>query len=203
MKSFTRRAVLAALSTSLVLAFAPLSSAAAAEPAKDPAKDQAWAQHRQEWAAARLTQDANRLEIKASQQAAWAEYANARKALADWKFTKLPDDADAATVAKHRAERATEAAQKLTALADATAKLQAVLTPEQRKTLDQLVRHHHCGHEHGGWGERGMHGMHGMHEGFPGAEGGCDMKEHMGMGHRPAAAAKGQKAPAAAQPDKK
>jgi hypothetical protein len=195
-ESFARRALLTALSASFVLAFAPMGSAAAAEPAKDPA--QACAQHRQEWAAAKLTQDANRLEIKASQQAAWEEYANARKALADWKFTKLPDDADAATVAKQRAERVTEAAQKLTALADATAKLQAVLSPEQRKTLDQISRHHgHFGHERGHMGHEGRGG-------FPGADGGCDMHEHMGMmGQRPGAGAKGAKPQAGAQPAKK
>ncbi len=115
-------------------------------------------QQRQEWVRAKLDKDEARLEIKASQQGAWDEYANARKALAEHAPGKLPKDADAATITKHHAERATEMARKLTTLAAATAKLQAVLSPDQRKILDHIARHHHH-HGHHGWGMRHHHGM--------------------------------------------
>jgi len=126
-----------------------LSSTWAADAGKDHAKN--WAQHRQEWVRAKLDRDANRLEIKASQQAAWQQYANARNALAERTFSKPAEDADAATIAKAHAQRAAEIAQKLATLADATAKLQVVLAPEQIRTLDQIVRHGHQRHGHHGW----------------------------------------------------
>jgi hypothetical protein len=152
------RNVLAALSIGAILLATPLGSARAAEAGKDHAE--AWAQHHQQWIRAKLDKDANRLEIKASQQAAWEEYANARKALAARTFTKQQGNADAAAIARKRAERVSEFSQKLTTLADATAKLQAVLSPEQRKTLDQIARHAHRGHGHG------HHGRHDGHRGF-------------------------------------
>ncbi len=56
-------------------------------------------------------------------------------------------------------------ATKLAVLADATAKLQSALTPEQAKTLADMTRHPMGGRQgrHGGDGPRGpMAGMGGM-----------------------------------------
>ena len=50
---------------------------------------------------------------------------------------KPNDDADASTISRYRAEKATEFARKLTKVADATAKLQTALTEDQRKVLNQ------------------------------------------------------------------
>ena len=62
-----------------------------------------------------------------------------------------PKDADAATLARHRADMAAQMATKLATLADATAKLQGALTPEQAKTLADMTRHP-MGGRHGGKG---------------------------------------------------
>ena len=54
---------------------------------------------------------------------------------------KRPDaDADAAAIAHFRADRATVLAKELTAIAEATDKLQKVLTPDQRKIFNQVSR---------------------------------------------------------------
>ena len=137
----------AKLASGALLAVALLSSAMAADPGVNRAQQRA--QHRQQWVRVRLERDANRLEIKASQQAAWKEYASARTALADRAIARPASDADAATIAKAHAERAADSARKLAVLADATTKLQAVLSPEQRTTFDQIVHSgHHRGHHH-------------------------------------------------------
>jgi cell wall-associated NlpC family hydrolase len=189
-RTFALCNILAALSIGAILIAAPLCSAQAADAGKD--QSEALAQQRQKWIRAKVDRDANRLEIKASQQAAWEDYANARKALAETTFTKLPENADAAAIARQRAERVSSFAQKLTKLAEATEKLQAVLSPEQRKTLDQIVRQAHCGHGH--------HGRHGGHRGLlgDGSEQGMD-KSPLGKGQE----AKDGKPQAKAQPGKK
>ncbi len=114
---------------------------------------------------ARLDQMANRLEIKASQQDAWQAYVKTHKEMFDGSMKPAPKDADAATLARHRADMAAKMAQKLATHADATAKLQSALTPEQAKTLADMTRHP-MGGRHGGRGERGsrgsMGGMGGM-----------------------------------------
>jgi hypothetical protein len=133
-----------------------------------------WAQHRQQWVHAKLERDANRLEIKASQQAAWQEYAKARTALAERQMMRPSQDLDAAGLAKLHADRVADAARKLAVLADATAKLEVVLSPDQRQTLDQMARHgHHRGHGHHehGHGDRGGPGGHEGHEGHEGPRG--------------------------------
>ena len=90
---------------------------------------------------ARLARMADRLEIKASQQEAWKAYGAVAMSMADASvLTRPAADADAATVLRYRAERAGEMAQKLAKQADATAALQAALTPEQRAVLDQMTR---------------------------------------------------------------
>lgn len=88
---------------------------------------------------AKLDKLAARLEIKASQQTAWGEFSKSVEMLADRKVNKPGDDADAATVARYRAEMATEFASKLTRIADTTSKLQTSLTEDQRKILNQTA----------------------------------------------------------------
>jgi hypothetical protein len=99
-------------------------------------------EQRAQFARKRLDREASMLEIKASQQATWDVYAAARLELMKGFMDAKPAaaDVDAATLARQRAERAQTAAQGLAKLADATAKLQAVLSDEQRKTFDRLSR---------------------------------------------------------------
>lgn len=104
----------------------------------------------------RLDNLAERLEIKASQQAAWEEFAKSIGILTERSVKKPNDDADAASIARYRAEKATEFAKKLTRIADATAKLQKVLTEDQRKILNQAS--HRFLHKDHGWSHKD-HGM--------------------------------------------
>jgi hypothetical protein len=104
---------------------------------------------------ARLDKLADRLEIKPSQQAAWEEFSKAVETLTEGGAKKPDDGADAAAIARYRAERATEFARKLTAIADATAKLQTVLTEDQKKILNR-VSHRFLNMNHG-W-RRNKHG---------------------------------------------
>jgi hypothetical protein len=106
-----------------------------------------------------LNQLGTRLEIKASQETAWQAFRSA--------FTELltpsgkPGEhgkadlasGDAATLAKQHADHAADHAQKLAKVADATAKLEAALTPEQRLVLDEAARHFiQRQHARGGFG---------------------------------------------------
>lgn len=144
-------AVLLASVTSGVAAIcsAPAPAAAADPGAADgqqtfagPAAKMDWEKARAEETQARLDQDAARLEIKASQEPAWNDYAAALKAVSERprSAAPLPPDADAAALARARADDAAAMAQKLARLADATVKLQAVLTPNQREVLNQIAR---------------------------------------------------------------
>ena len=88
----------------------------------------------------KLDRLAERLEIKASQQSAWEEFSKSLESLE--QHTKAPDfNADAAAIARYRAERANEFAKKLTVIADATAKFQKMLTEEQKKVFNQVAHH--------------------------------------------------------------
>jgi len=138
MSPITRRAwravAAAGLAASLITAIALVPSRAAqtAPTTVAPAQDemaQRFAKHLQ----AHLDQLAERLEIKASQEATWQGFSAAfREAmsagLADRvRATTASADADAAALARRQAERAEEHAQRLARLADATAKLQQSL----------------------------------------------------------------------------
>lgn len=112
----------------------------------------------------RLDRMAQRLEIKPSQQEAWQAYAKARQELFAARPAAPARDADAATLARYRADRAAEMAQRLAALADATAKLQGVLEPAQAKTLAELTRRPVGDGD--GWGKR--HGGRGHRDGAGG-----------------------------------
>jgi hypothetical protein len=111
---------------------------------------------------ARLDRLAARLEIRASQQDAWTAYRTARESLVGTAPQRPARDADAATVLRFRAEMAQRRAQHLRTMADATAKLQEVLDPNQRKVLDEAVRHA------GPRARRGAHRRHDQSRGFPG-----------------------------------
>jgi hypothetical protein len=119
-----------------------------------------------EFMRARLDKLAERLEIKSSQQAAWEEFTKSIEPLLEQHVKNPDDDADAAAIARFRAERATEFARKLAGIADATAKLQKVLTADQQKILNQASRRflhkqhgwrgngHEQGNDGNGWNQR-------------------------------------------------
>jgi len=97
---------------------------------------------------AHLERMATRLKINASQQQAWATYAQTVSTAFATRPSRPAADADAAAILRFRASLATTHAQRLTQVADATAKLEQVLSPEQRKTLDEIVRHQGYWHRH-------------------------------------------------------
>jgi hypothetical protein len=134
---FTRGLTSFATAALLVAASVPaLSHSTAAVP--DGA---ARAARMQERLQARLERMAQRLEINVSQQGAWAEYTRTVQSQIGSRPSRPPADADAAALLRFRADVAARHAQKLVEVADATAKLSAALSPEQRKTLDTMVRH--------------------------------------------------------------
>jgi len=160
----TTALVAAGLALSATLAAVPVASAA---PGYGPGMREMTPEMQERMQSrmqARLDKMANRLEIKASQQDAWQAYAKVHKDMFDARPTPPAKDADAATLARHRADTAAKMATKLATLADATAKLQGALTPEQAKTLADMTRHPMGGRhgKHGGFGGRGDHGQRGM-----------------------------------------
>jgi hypothetical protein len=110
-----------------------------------------WAGHRQEQMAARLAKAAERLGIQPAQQTAWQAYVNAIESpLGNAHKPHEPHEmaTDAASIARHRADIAAAYAAKMMNVAETTASLQAVLTPEQQQTFDKMVKHaqhHHRG----------------------------------------------------------
>lgn len=113
----------------------------------------------QAWEKKRIDKEAAMLEIKASQEAAWKDYAAAKLDLAASFGTMMKPaaaaDLDAAATARKHADHAAEIAQKLAKVADATEKLQAVLSEDQRKVLNRIARHH--GFHHHGFGHHERH----------------------------------------------
>jgi len=136
----------------------PMMHGGMSEPGAGPSPEQ-----RAQMMDMHLNRMAERLEIKASQEAAWQDYVAAHKAMFGARPDEKPAATDAAALVRAHADRAAQMAAKLGKLADATAKLEAVLTPPQRRVLDGMAqamasRHHHhgaphCGgefaHEHG------------------------------------------------------
>jgi Spy/CpxP family protein refolding chaperone len=156
-----------AASVALALSAGWIASAAAQAPA--PADHAAMHQrhgmeHMQMKMKERIAKMAARLEIKASQQGAWSDYVKARESMWANPPVRPAKDADAATIARSRADFAADMARKLAVVSDATAKLQAVLTPEQRKVFDEMARrggHRRHHGDRGGRGDRGESGRHG------------------------------------------
>lgn len=97
----------------------------------------------------RLELLSQRLEIKASQQDEWEKYARSVSMLEDRHWKRPDADADAASIAHYRADRAAVLAEVLTAIAEATDKLQKVLTPEQRKIFNEVSHLSMFGVRHG------------------------------------------------------
>ena len=132
-----------AASVALALSAGWIAGAAAQAPA--PADHAAMHQrhgmeHMQMKMKERIAKMAARLEIKASQQGAWGDYVKARESMWANPPVRPAKDADAATIARSRADFAADMARKLAVVSDATAKLQAVLAPEQRKVFDEMAR---------------------------------------------------------------
>jgi hypothetical protein len=131
--------ILATIVTGGIL-ISTLHSIGMAAAAENYDQKQANQEEMQEHMKLRLDKLAARLEIKASQQALWEEFAKSVGILADGHVKKPNVDADAATISRYRAEKATEFANKLTKIAKATAKLQAALSEDQRKILNQSAQ---------------------------------------------------------------
>lgn len=135
---------------------------------QDQSRQQAWAQRAGEMHEKHMQMLAKRLNIQASQQAEWKSFSDALAGLHPAAGMTHPDkNADAATLAKFGADMAAEHAKKLAVVADATAKLQAVLNPEQAKTFNMMAHHfmmmhmrggHHDGHAMMDHRPDGMHG---------------------------------------------
>jgi len=137
------------------------ATASLAAPGDPPSGSDAKGPHsrmerRQEWIHSRLERTEDRLEIKASQHDAWQAFAKSVEAFGMKPAGSRPGpDADAASIARFRADRAADMAQKLAQVADATAKLQSVLNDDQRKVFDEMAhrfmhrdgRFHHDGGE--------------------------------------------------------
>jgi len=170
-KIFPRLLAVSVFSISMLSLSTSMSSAAANAPTAPSEVKQDWAKERQERLKHFTDRLADRLEIKASQQNAFQGFVKTLGA-ANEHPAKIPDiKTDAASIARWHADMAAAHAQKLAQIADATAKLQEVLSLEQRKTLDQIAAHFggrrghrfHGGEreergdqEHGHWGRHGQ-----------------------------------------------
>lgn len=184
MKFFNTAARNIALAASMTVFFAVSGAAFAASAAADTTaqagqtasaeRKAEMEKHRQEFFKHMSDRMANRLEIKSSQQAAFQTYAAALQTAMTPPASRPEYGSDAAGIVRMHADMAAARATRLAAVADATARFQEVLSPEQRKTFDQMAaafmrRHHgmHHGFGHGhGWG-----GEHGGQDGWGGDEG--------------------------------
>lgn len=140
--------IFAALAVSATLLTGISTSAVAVGTGPSAEQQQQWAQKHQDRIKARLAKTAQTLTITPAQQPAWDAFAAAVESSIPAHGPRPAGDA--AAIAKARSERAADHAKRMSTLADATAALQAVLTPEQRKTFDQIAsradRHGHHGH---------------------------------------------------------
>jgi len=138
-----RATAAAALAASLSAVTFAAATPQDARPAAAAQRPDPTAMHR-EWIQHRLDSAAARLEIKASQESAWKDYSASVLALADlagpWRGRPAAD-ADAATIARERAERAEAFAARLKSIADATARLQGALSADQKAVLTEITRH--------------------------------------------------------------
>ena len=101
---------------------------------------------------ARLEKLGGKLAIQPAQEAAWGAFEDSVESL-PMKGMKRPGrDADATSIAQFRADRAKAMAEKFAKIADATAKLESVLSEDQRRIFDEAshrslerMRRHHMG----------------------------------------------------------
>lgn len=131
--------ILAAFAASVVL-MAGGATSAWANPPDQAEMRQNFVKLRQERIDARLAKAAARLEIKASQQAAWQALVKAIEEPIGFAPKKPDSPLGAAALARRHADVAAARAKKAEKVAEATAELEKVLTPDQRTTLDQLAR---------------------------------------------------------------
>ena len=130
----------------LLLMASGLSAAMAASPDQATSDRQAQRQARTAEMQQRLAREAQRLEIRASQQGPWGVYEAALVALMAQYGPQRPPrgvssaDQNPAAQLREAAQRTSQIAQKLTELADATSKLWAVLSPAQRAVLVEVLR---------------------------------------------------------------
>lgn len=143
-----------AVGTVLAIGFHLTSSAATPDSAAtmhgDHKMEHDWARHRQEKMKERLAKAAERLGIQPEQQSAWQAYANAVESPLGNDRNAHEAASDAAGIARHRADFAAAYAAKMMNVAETTASLQAVLTPDQQQKFTRMVQHEqHRGHR--GW----------------------------------------------------
>jgi len=148
LKSVARHATALALVGGAIATLAPGPRAAAQALTPPPAREgrlppgppppELLARHLQ----GQLDTLSGRLEIKASQQAAWQAFRTAfQDTMTPHEAPPTPaDEADAAALARAIADRASAHAQKLAQLAEATARLQQALGPDQRAVLNEVAR---------------------------------------------------------------
>lgn len=135
------------LAAAMVIGALGVNLNATAAPAQDNQQtEHGPMQHQQEWTKARL---AERLEIQPAQQDAWQAYVDAVESQAHDARQQSSIPTDAAGIARRRADLAADHAAKLMKIAEATASLEAVLTPEQRQKFDRMAQHAYR-HDHRG-----------------------------------------------------
>ncbi len=158
--SISQAVAAAVLGISLIAATTPALTQAYGEGARGPGPRASqmsetdrvqMREHMQARMGQRLDRLAARLEIKASQQDAWAAFRKTVESMSQNRPQRPARDADAATLMRFRADMAQRGAQHLASVAEATAKLQQVLEPDQRKVLDETARN---------LGQRGRRGGH-------------------------------------------
>lgn len=127
----------------LMVLAAPSASFASEEVCHHPEHRQMAAEDRGEWVKKQMDKEAAWLEIKASQQGAWDKFAAANIALASTMGERKTSlDADTIPAIRQHAQQAAAISQGLTNLADATEKLQSVLSEDQRRVLDRILSLH-------------------------------------------------------------
>ncbi len=160
--------------------------------ATTPAAEQATGEHSQAMMRMHLDHAADRLEIRASQLPAWETLAHAMLDLAEHHPAPSPSSqGDAATLTRALAEHATDHANKVVRVAEATAALADVLDSNQNRLLTQMTRGflaHHQAMHHGMHAEmmggKGMMGSKGKPGASAGAEGEPSKADDPHAGHR-------------------
>lgn len=117
-------------------------------------QQQDYQQYRTERIQARLNYMARQLNITSAQQSAWDSYAKAMTNMANqrWDQNYPGPDASQAAVLKYRSDRAAAHSKTLNELSQATAKLEAVLTAEQKQQFNYIDAY---GYGHGSRGGSG------------------------------------------------
>jgi hypothetical protein len=134
--------------SAIIIASLPLLGMAApmsAMPAVAPPNSEAGTEASSADSQVFLAEESARLEIRASQQAAWATYEAAAKKIieqrgAQFALDASPREQDPIARLRQAAQRASELGQQLTELADATSALWEVLSADQKAVLTEILR---------------------------------------------------------------